>query len=147
MSVILRMCGSRKRASRLYDMAAPLRNLWRWQGTVLPLVLSRVEIWFFLLLHVALVIVREYTGYDVWGDSPISVLTIPSAVLAFFLVFFNGHCYARFTGFYGATTGMMGATQELIELISVHLADEPVARWDAIRYAVSSILLTYYKVR
>eukprot|EP00967_Tisochrysis_lutea_P137642 scaffold247426_cov33-Tisochrysis_lutea.AAC.1 len=111
------------------------------------MVLMRVEIYFFLLLHIGLVLLKQMdASIDVWGKSPISVVSVPAGLLAFFLVFFNGHCYTRFNGFYNATTGMMGATQELIELISVHLADEPVARWDAVRYTISSILLTYMKV-
>jgi predicted membrane chloride channel (bestrophin family) len=114
---------------------------------VLPMVFMRVELYLFMLLHIGFVLLKEFgSGLDFWGRSPIAVLSVPTGLLAFFVVFFNGHCYTRFLSFYGATTGMMGATQELIELIAVHLADEPEARWDAIRYAVSSILLTYMKV-
>jgi predicted membrane chloride channel (bestrophin family) len=111
------------------------------------MVFMRVELYFFLLLHIALVLLKELdTGFDLWGSSPTSVLSVPTGLLAFFLVFFNGHCYARFMSFYDATTGMMGAMQELIELIAVHLADEPEARWDATRYTVASVLLTYMQV-
>lgn len=110
------------------------------------MVLMRVELYLFMVLHIGFMLLKDLHGFDLWGRSPLSVLSVPNGLLAFFLVFFNGHCYARFSSLYGATTGMMGATQELIELIAVHLADEPEARWDAIRYAVSSILLTYMKV-
>ena len=105
--------------------------------------LRRVEIYFFIGLHVLLVLLKDELDVIIWEGS-LSSLAGGTALMAFLLVFYNGQCYSRFIGFYEACTGMMGASQELVELIAVHLAEQPVAKWDAVRYLIASVLLTYY---
>ena len=63
--------------------------------------LRRVEIYFFIGLHVLLVLLKDELDVIIWEGS-LSSLAGGTALMAFLLVFYNGQCYSRFIGFYEA---------------------------------------------
>merc|ERR1712185_92808 len=127
----------------------------RWRGTLLPLIAPRWELWFFVITHAALVtynrISRDY-GMDMPDimfldvyEIPWSVITVPTGLMTFFLVFFNGKCYERFVKYYDAHCAMGGNIQEIaaqtLAAFPVDgMNDDPDRqfRWDACRYLLSS---------
>ena len=149
------------KAAHEYDMSKP--TIIRWRGTLLPLIAPRWELWFFVITHAALVtynrISRDY-GMDMPDimfldvyEIPWSVITVPTGLMTFFLVFFNGKCYERFVKYYDAHCAMGGNIQEIaaqtLAAFPVDgMNDDPDRqfRWDACRYLLSSAIVVYMKV-
>eukprot|EP00966_Prymnesium_polylepis_P222201 5141177-Prymnesium_polylepis.1 len=83
----------------IYPMT-PLRALFSYYGTILPLVAGRVEPYAFVTLHVVLLWLNdrekvidldEFLGVDPWH-----VIGVPAGLLTFFTVFFTGQALTRF---------------------------------------------------
>ena len=141
-----------------YDMAQP--SIMKFQGTLLPLVLRRWELWFFVSLHSILVIAYRLQSDLEYGSGipalplldvtrmPWSTVTIPTGLLTFFLVFFNGKCYDRFIGYYNAHTAISGSIQEIAcqTLAAWPSSDFSGHRWEACRYLMASGIVVYMKV-
>ena len=112
----------KKKTAHEYDMSSP--SILKFGGTMLPLILVRWELWFFVLAHIALIIVyrlgldEEYDSIpsielDPTYDAPWNIIKIPTGLLTFFLVFFNGTCYGRYVGYYNAHCAIGGKLQEI----------------------------------
>ena len=141
-----------------YDMAQP--SIMKFQGTLLPLVMNRWELWFFVILHSVLVAAyRLQTDLEAGSGIPAlpmlavtaipwSAVMIPTGLLTFFLVFFNGKCYERFHGYYNAHTAIGGNIQEIAcqTLAAWPSSDFSGHRWEACRYLMASGIVVYMKV-
>jgi hypothetical protein len=141
-----------------YDMAQP--SIMKFRGTLLPLVLNRWELWFFVSLHTVLVVAyRLQNDFEAGSgipalplmditEMPWSTVMIPSGLLTFFLVFFNGKCYERFIGYYSAVTAINGNIQEIAcqTLAAWPSSDLSGHRWEACRYLMASGIVVYMKV-
>ena len=73
---------------------------------------------------------------------------IPTGLLTFLLVFFNGKCYERFIGYYNAHTAIGGSIQEIAcqTLAAWPSNDFSGHRWEACRYLMASGIVVYMKV-
>ncbi len=161
---------SKKKSRYAFTLDKPLKTLFcTWKQTVLPSTCKRVEVWFWTMVHVGLFILihmHEWLGKPGEGDDkkdtmvveyieyflktyiPISLSSvgISSGFMALLLVFFNSQCYSRFMAYYSACTGMGGAIQELCFLLTSQLGELQADVWDASRFAVGSVMVTYLKV-
>ena len=118
-----------------YNMRSPLKALFTWKGTVLPLVSCTFEAWFFVGMHTVflLAINSGFVHVDTFyiGEEPWKMLALPTGMLTFFIVFLMNQCYTRFVHLYEESTYVMGTLQVIGALSSVHLKDHD-ARWHAV---------------
>ena len=141
-----------------YDMAKP--SIMKFRGTLLPLVMGRWELWFFVGVHTLLVVLHRLRNDLEYGsgipalplldvtEMPWATVMIPTGLLTFFLVFFNGKCYERFIGYYNAHTAISGHIQEIAcQTLSAWPSDDFSGhRWEACRYLMASGIVVYMKV-
>ena len=137
-----------------YDMSKPA--ILKYAGTMLPLIAARWELWFYFLVHSGLVILFRLAKYDMFGlseialepdyEAPWNIIKVPTALLTFFLVFFNGKCYDRFCGYYNAHCGIGGRLQQLAGQTLSSWPNHPAERWEAMRYLIASACVVYFKV-
>ena len=136
-----------------YDMSKPA--ILKYAGTMLPLIAARWELWFYFLVHSGLVILFRLAKYDMFGlseialepdyEAPWNIIKVPTALLTFFLVFFNGKCYDRFCGYYNAHCGIGGRLQQLAGQTLSSWPNHPAERWEAMRYLIASACVVYFK--
>jgi len=141
-----------------YDMAKP--SIMKFRGTLLPLVMGRWELWLFVGVHTLLVVLYRLRNDLEYGsgipalplfdvtEMPWATVMIPTGLLTFFLVFFNGKCYERFIGYYNAHTAISGHIQEIAcQTLSAWPSDDFSGhRWEACRYLMASGIVVYMKV-
>ena len=76
----------------LYDPSAfGISFLWRWQGTIFPLVASSPLFWFLLAGHAAAL----FSYHTLDGEEPVlewQAAIVPSSLLTFLLVTFGNQC-------------------------------------------------------
>lgn len=128
----------------LYDPSAfGISFLWRWQGTILPLVASSPLFWFLLLGHA--VIVTAYHTLD--GGEPVlewQAAIVPSSLLTFLLVSFGNQCYSRYFELYGHCVGMHGSIMEWVALIKVEFTHLDLsAQWNVLRLMLGALQVHY----
>ena len=138
-----------------YDMLAPLQGLINLRASVVPLTLVRPEIWFFTIVHTALVIMVKRNFFETCCNQkfdpgsielPFASIGMSSTLMGFMLIFFNNQTFSRYQGYYAACTGIGGTMQVIAQDLQVHLADYPAIRWDICRHLIASVLLVYMKV-
>ena len=80
----------------LYDPSEfGITFLWRWQGTILPLVFSSPLFWFLQVAHVGML----WAYHTLAGDEPVldwRAAVVPSSLLTFLLVTYSNQCFARY---------------------------------------------------
>lgn len=139
-----------------YSLNQPMRSIFcTFSITILPVALTRVEVWIFTIAHVILFLLKE-SGHSLLGSGTdqswglpltFSAVAVSSGMLSLLLVFFNSQCYTRYMTLYAACTAMTGDVQELAQLTSVHLTHKHAdARWDACRFLMSSVMIVYMRV-
>ena len=147
---------TKEKSKLAYTLDKPLVTiLCTFSISVLPRVLLRVELWAFTILHIIFFLLKRegIWVFDVGNSGGLwtiplsmSALGIPAGLMSLLLVFFNSQCFGRYMSFYGACTGMGGTVQELAQLSSAYVpAAAAVARWDACRYLLASVLIVYMK--
>jgi len=136
-----------------YNFADPLRAILTWGGTILPLVIFRFEMIFFVALHCLFVASYHFgfasDDYFFIGLEPWKMLALTSATLSFFIVFLVSQAYSRFLQLYNATTAMNKTLQIIASTSSVHFRNHgngPAIRWQAVRYCIASAQLVYFRV-
>jgi len=133
-----------------YNMTDPGATILQYYGTIIPLVLLRFEIWLFTAAHVLMLASVRFglipAEFYSLGTEPWKMMAATSSLLAFFVVFFSGQCFARFSHLYDACTRMMGMMQVIASMTSVHLENDPETRWQGLRYLGAAVLILYAKV-
>ena len=87
------------------DEMNELSVLFKWRGTIMPMVLGRPVIWLLIALHCGLLYVHRRREDIELPKLPWPVVSVPQALLTFFVVFFSGSCYSRYYALYGKCTG------------------------------------------
>lgn len=84
-----------------YSMSAPIKAVFSFKGTILPLVLARAEPWIFMTAHVGLIVANDVLGVinidSFMGVEPWKVIGVPAGLLSFFIVFYTGQCLQRYS--------------------------------------------------
>ena len=122
-----------------------LTVLFKWRGTIMPMVLGRPVIWLLMMLHCGLLYVHRRRPDIELLELPWPVVSVPQALLTFFVVFFSGTCYARYYALYGKCTGVAGAIMCWVGLLRVFFNDaSPEQLWNLSRHAVASVYIHYF---
>ena len=132
-----------------YSMQSPgWMLICSFHATILPVVLTRVELWLTVAAHLALHLHKTFVNeefMDSWkfsvGDMGLSI-----TLQVFLLAFFSDQCYSRYLSYYDACCGMKGTLFNLSQLLATELDKFPGKRWVALRYLVTSCMVTYMKV-
>ena len=124
-----------------------LTALFKWRGTIMPLVLCRPVMWLLMAAHVTLFYLHNYHEEVKLPKMPWKLTGVPTALLTFFLVFYSGNCYSRYYAFYNHCMGMSGAVMAYTGLLRVHLPKAtPDKLWNLSRYMVASVYLLYFQL-
>ena len=122
-----------------------LSVLFKWRGTIMPMVLGRPVIWLLMALHCGLLYVHRRREDIELPKLPWAVVSVPQGLLTFFVVFFSGTCYARYYTLYTKCTGLAGAIMCWVGLLRVFFNDaSPEQLWNLSRHAVASVYVHYF---
>ena len=132
----------------LYDAKSPVSTTLRWHNTILKEVILSLEFWFFMLVSFALSLAEMMgDGRDVVPDFKTDNVSIPSNLLVFLLVFFNGSCFNRFLAQYNCAKQLCGELQEMAMMLRVHfLVADKIRAVAVLRYMHAAHHLMYYKM-
>ena len=126
-----------------------LTTIFAWNGTIVKEVLTSGAFWFFLMLHISLLVFHETSpwlwdslGLDLDWKSTGAI----TSLLTFFIVFYGTQCYSRYMMFYGHCVGLIGLCQEWSALAKVYLPDDATARWNAARFIPASMHILFYSL-
>lgn len=141
-----------------YRMNRPLATLLSFQGTVIPMTLRSFELWFFMLFHIALVIIsRETTdeeGENIFVRHDLlsatffaDPTTIVTSYMGILLIFFNQQCYERYEEYFRHVVVVGGTLEQLVSRLAVYLEhDSGDVKRVVERYVLSSVIVVYFKV-
>jgi len=141
------VCAPRVSAMTIHykaDEMNELSVLFKWRGTIMPMVLGRPVIWLLIALHCGLLYVHRRREDIELPKLPWPVVSVPQALLTFFVVFFSGSCYSRYYALYGKCTGLAGALMCWLGLLRVFFNDaSPEQLWNLSRHAIASVYIHY----
>lgn len=109
-----------------YDPGKPFSVLFKWRGTILPLVAKRKDTWFFLLFHIILLVtvratcVKKPMSTECIDDYPqlkIATILPGTTLLLFFAVFYNGQCFTRYQKMYDWCCAINGGCLSYVALL------------------------------
>jgi prepilin signal peptidase PulO-like enzyme (type II secretory pathway) len=119
----------------------------RWRGTILPDVLCRPAIWVLMFAHIAFFFLHVHHTEVTMPPLPWKVVSVPTSLLTFFIVFYSGNCFSRYYALYSHCSGMSSAVMVFAGLLRVHF---PTASTDEVfnmcRYAVASVYMLYFQL-
>jgi len=69
-----------------------------------------------------------------------------TGLFAFFLLFYQNQCYARFYALYGHCVGLGGGLMEWTSLIKQHMPDDPDVHWNCTRFMLAAMNVEYYSL-
>mmetsp|Transcript_62655 Transcript_62655/g.186753 ORF Transcript_62655/g.186753 Transcript_62655/m.186753 type:complete len:380 (+) Transcript_62655:147-1286(+) len=136
-----------------YDPEAGyLATAFRLTNTVVPEVLSHIEFWLFLALHMS-VYVAFRNGYLDGSDEEGSMLhlgwnemKIISAATTFFEVFYTNQCFARYNSLYSLSRKMLGNLYDFVFEVRLHLRGTSQSHVRlAGRWFTASVVLFFYE--
>ena len=148
-------CGSENKMPRpkYYDAAAiPLHHLlFRWQGTILPLVFSSASFWLLLFFHVCVIYLYETSdALEHTGELVTHVWTaalMPSSLVTFLLVFYCGNCYARYFQLYQHCIILGGACMEWTAHVQSCFTGDTTVMWNVARHMAAAVDINYSLLR
>ena len=128
----------------LYDPAEfGISFLWKWQGTVLPLVFSSPLFWFLMLAHAICLAAYHYLD----GQEPFldwKAALVPSSLLTFLLVSFGNQCYDRYFHLYTHSVGLHGSVMEWSALIKLEFGHKGIDfQWNTLRLLLGAMQVHY----
>lgn len=116
--------------------------LWRWQGTILPLVMKSPIFWMLMTSHATMLY-----AHDRFPDEPVldwKAAMITSGLLTFQLVSYGQQCLARYFALYNHCVGLSGAVMEWTALIKLEFGRRPRdVQWNALRMFLGALQLHY----
>jgi predicted membrane chloride channel (bestrophin family) len=130
----------------------------RWNTSVVPSVLGRMEFWLFMFLHLATYVAYKLgylsTAHEQYHHlhMPSFDMKIVSAITTFFEVFYTNQCYQRYLQLYSLTRKMLGSAYDLcfvMRLYIRHSSSDVAALYDRIasRWVVVSLLLFIFELK
>lgn len=125
--------------------------IFKWRGTIFPLVLSDPMFWFLMIVHVMLLIVHGALLADGGpGLPPLewNASTVAMGLLTFFLVFFSNHCYQRYFELHGNCTAIGRTMWQWAHLIRTNFAKKSAAqKWNLMRPFLGAMHIHYAFLR
>lgn len=136
-------------ANMHYDESPSMaRAMIEWQGTIFKEVVFGVDIWFFIIWYVAAILVMlhlpESYGVTLATIAELDIKTM-GTLTTFILVFFNGHCYVRFTKQYDANMEVLKALRDF-DLVLFTMTTDKEASYQCSRYLQAAHILGWMNV-
>ena len=121
--------------------------IFRWKGTIFPLVLSDPMFWFLLITHIALLKIHA-DGIAEGGEGlpPLdwNASTVAMGLLTFFVVFYGNHCYQRYFDLHGHCIGLARAVTIWAHLVRANFSSKPsTLRWNMMRTMLGGMHIHY----
>ena len=120
-----------------------VRFLFRWNHTLLPMVVSDPLFWFLITGHVALLLRQRAlleAGEEGFPPLEWSAALVPTSLLTFFVVFYVSNCYDRFFQLFGCCVGLSGCVAEWAYLIRVYFSGHSAElRWNMMRVILGAM--------
>jgi hypothetical protein len=133
-----------------YDESPSMaRAMIEWHGTIFKEVLTGLDVWFFVFLYVGCIFTMLYLpqAFGLTDLHTIASLDIKTmgTLTTFILVFFNGHCYIRFTKQYEANMQSLKALRDF-DLVIFTMTTDKEASYQASRYLQAAHILGWMNV-
>mmetsp|Transcript_59784 Transcript_59784/g.140874 ORF Transcript_59784/g.140874 Transcript_59784/m.140874 type:complete len:551 (+) Transcript_59784:204-1856(+) len=148
-----------------YDANASLSNMLTVKGTVIELVFTKPIFWILCSLHYMLWFLKEFhhcrengvkveststctSAYKVFHDYPLRLgdIDMLSALVTFFVVFYNGSCFTKYNVMYNNVIAIQGKIHNVGLYLRAYYTKSST-RWNVIRYLLASHFLFYYSLR
>jgi len=153
-----------------YDANASFKNMFQFTGTCFQSVFSNALFWILVSTHIALYAAKEIDqcGPNVevcpaTGPKPIGCCTpfkshLEKASLklgdigmvgqfsTFFMVFYSGNCYARYSAMYASVIAIQGKLHNISLYLRAYYT-RPTSRWNVLRYLLASHYIFYWSIR
>jgi len=122
-----------------------LNVLFKWRGTIMPMVLGRPVIWLLMTLHCGLLYVHLKRPDMALPELPWDCVAVPQALLTFFVVFYSGNCYSRYYTLYSKCTGVAGTVMCWVGLLRVYcIGASQETLWNLSRHVIASVYVHYF---
>lgn len=118
----------------------------RYKSTVVQAVLDNTEFWLLLVFHVAVMVSYKrgwYTPSDYSLDLNMNLTSVTGGLMTFFVVFYNGNVFERYTKLYGLTKTMNEFNLYAVSIISRELKDKTMVRKLTRQLLASSFLFFF----
>jgi hypothetical protein len=117
--------------------------LFRYQGTILPLVLSSPLFWFLVASHIAML----WAYHSVHGREPVldwKAAVVPSSLLTFLLVSYSNQCFARYFQLHQHCILLHGCIMDWVALIKQEFGHKDKGfRWNLLRLMLGGLQVHY----
>ena len=134
--------GGATRVKARYDANETFISIiFRWKGTLLPMVLTKPLFWVMTLVNTALLIWNDTLMYTRGEGLPVlewEAAVVPMSLLTYFIVFYGSQSYNRYYLFYEHLTSMSGALMRYMSIVRRHFGGDRVAMWDAARLMLAA---------
>ena len=130
------------KAGMTYDPGESLFNtVFRWQGTLLPMVLQKPMFWSLMGVNFSLLVYHDYLLSQ--GEAGLPELAwdaavVPMSLLTFFIVFYGQQSYSRYYAFYGNCAQMSTSLAEWMSMLKRHFGGDPACMWNAARLMLAA---------
>eukprot|EP00960_Hanusia_phi_P055746 763053-Hanusia_phi.AAC.10 len=143
-----------------YDEIKSTINLLHLQGTAVVIVGKAPSFWLLCIAHWALYIARKYDTCDLKADPkcrgleqmiadyPLTLndLGVITSLCTFLVVFYTGHCFARYSLIYGECIAIQGKLHNISLYLRTYYT-YPTHRWSVLRYLLASHEIFYWSIR
>lgn len=128
----------------LYDpFEFSISFLFRYQGTVLPMVLSSALFWFLVAAHFAML--WAYHSLD--GREPVlnwKAAVVPSSLLTFLLVSYSNQCFARYFQLHQHCILLHGCIMDWVGLVKIEFGHmDKGFQWNLLRLMLGALQVHY----
>lgn len=131
----------------LYDPSEyGIRFLWKWQGTIWPLVMSSPLFWFLIMAHLCFLymywFLRDHNIDEAALDWKAAI--VPSSLLSFMLVTFTNQCFDRYFQLLNHCVGLHGSIMEWASLIKLEFGHKEASlQWNLLRLLLGALQVHY----
>ena len=153
-----------------YDANASFKNMFCFTGTCFESVFGNALFWLLVFIHIALYAAKEIdtcpTGAVVCpakGPLPpgccspfrdqlstaslkLGDIGMVGQFSTFFLVFYSGNCYARYSAMYASCIAIQGKLHNISLYLRAYYT-RPTSRWNVLRYLLASHYIFYWSIR
>jgi len=136
----------------LYDPnEMQLSFIFRWRGTIFPLVLADPLFWVLITFHTSLLFYQHWSienGQDGLPALEWEASTVVMGLLTFFLVFYSNHCYERYLTLHKHSTTIGRSVYQWSQLVQLYFSHlSPAHRWNVMRKFLGAMQTHYAYVR
>mmetsp|Transcript_11309 Transcript_11309/g.26010 ORF Transcript_11309/g.26010 Transcript_11309/m.26010 type:complete len:565 (-) Transcript_11309:125-1819(-) len=132
-----------------YNPARPLIvSALGWKAATFRIIVRRFEFWFYIALHVALLLILKLSDFSLGGAFPFEATTPVSFFMIFMIIFYNGQCYDRYQEFYVNVMNCLHSAVFFVHELCVtfHYPEVEKHRITATRFIMAAVFIFYMNV-